>query len=792
MKNVSDIYPLTPTQTGMLFHTLQAPGSGVYFEQYVCTLSGSLDLACFRQAWQTAVERHAVLRTAFIWEGLDEPLQVVRQKLELPFEHIDWRELSETEQHERLEEYIKNDRTRGFEPAKAPLLRLALFQTAPVVHQFVWSFHHLQLDGWSTGLLLEEVFDSYEILRRGELPKKSPPRAFKEYVGWLKQQDISQAESFWKKELAGFITPTALRVERGVTSKKSTGIYQQKQTKLSESVSTTLQQLAQQHRLTLNTIFQGAWAILLSRYSSESDVLFGTTVSGRPADLPGVEAMIGMFINTLPTRVQVHPDEEILPWLKKIQSRQLELREFEYTPLIEIQAWSDIPKHRALFDTIVVFENYPVDGSTFQNGNHRLHISNVRYLEQSNYPLSVLVEPGKQSQLYLIYNTDYFDDEVIGRLLGHLETILTGIAANAMKPIKTIELLTPVERQQVIHTWNNTDVDLPKPQQTQQFIEQHAIKNPDAVAVVDNDGQFTYNELDRKANQLANYLQTLGVGSNTPVGLVLERSIDMIVAILGVLKAGGAYLPLDPDYPSERLKFMLTDTQAPVVLTQKKLAVSLPDHKAKMVFIDAEWDLIAREDNTVPHIAAAPENLAYVIYTSGSTGKPKGVPVSHRNLVHSTSARFQFYKKNVNRFLLLSSFTFDSSVVGIFWTLCQGGTLVLPPQRTEQNIRKLAATIASYKISHILTLPSLYAILLEQSDRKRLASLNTVIVAGEECRRGLVDLHYTNLPRATLFNEYGPTECTVWSTAYKIPPNFKGDLVPIGRPIPNTQNYILG
>ena len=791
MKNVSDIYPLTPAQAGMLFHTLQSPGSGVYFEQYVCTLKGSLDLPCFQQAWQKIIERHAVLRTAFIWEGLDEPLQVVRGEVELPLAHIDWCKLSETEQHERLEAYIQTDRTRGFDPAKAPLLRLALFQTAPDVHQFVWSFHHLQLDGWSTGLLLEEVFDSYEILRRGELPIKSPPRAFKDYVAWLQQQDIKEAESFWKNELEGFTSPTALRIDRGVAPKKATGSYQQQQTKLSASVTTALQLLAQQHRLTLNTIFQGAWAILLSRYSSEGDVLFGTTVSGRPADLLGVESMIGMFINTLPTRIQLNPDTEILPWLKNIQSRQLALRRFEYSPLVEIQSWSDIPKGRALFDTIVVFENYPVDGTTFQNGNASLHIENVRYLEQSNYPLSVLVEPGKQLQLYIIYNDSYFDDSVIGRLLGHLETILTSVVTNPMQPIKAIEMLTTAERQQILYTWNNICLDLPQPQQIQQFFEEHVTKKPNTVAVMDKDEQLTYGDLDQKANQLANYLRTVGVVPNTPVGLVLERSADMIVSILGVLKAGGAYLPLDPDYPTERLAFMLSDTQAPVVLTQKKLAGSLPEHNAKLVFIDSEWDAIALQDSTAPHFTAEPNNLAYVIYTSGSMGKPKGVMVSHRNLVHSTSARFQFYKKKVNRFLLLSSFTFDSSVVGIFWTLCQGGTLVLPAQRTEQDIKKLVATIDMYKISHILTLPSLYTILLEQSDAKRLASLNTVIVAGEECRRGLVDLHYTRLPQATLFNEYGPTECTVWSTAYKIPTSIEGDCVPIGRPIPNTQNYIL-
>jgi amino acid adenylation domain-containing protein len=368
---------------------------------------------------------------------------------------------------------------------------------------------------------------------------------------------------------------------------------------------------------------------------------------------------------------------------------------------------------------------------------------------------------------------------------------LESIAADPYQSIGEMALLSNPEQHKLLIEWNRTRVDNPSNLLIHQLFEAHAKVTPQKIAVEETEYQLTYEKLDYRANQLAHYLQKLGVKPNTPVGVVLERSIDMIVAILGVLKAGGAYLPLDPAYPQDRLAFMLADTQAPIVLTHKKLADSLPRHDAKTVFIDAEWDVIASEDCTPPNVRTVPKNLAYVIYTSGSTGVPKGVLVSHRNLVHSTTARFYFYEKNVDRFLLLSSFTFDSSMVGIFWTLCQGGTLVLPPHRIELDMQQLAATITAHQISHILTLPSLYAILLEEVDTAQLVSLRNVIVAGEECRGELVDRHYTRLPQAALFNEYGPTEGTVWSTAYKIPANFEGHRVPIGRPIPNMQTYIL-
>jgi amino acid adenylation domain-containing protein len=791
MKNVADIYPLTPAQAGILFHTLQAPDSGVYFEQYVCTLSGRLDIDAFHQAWHTVVHRHAVLRTEFIWEGIDEPLQVVRQTVEIPFVHQDWRKLTSAEKRDRLATHLRQDRLHGFDPAKAPLIRLALFQLETTVHHMVWSFHHLQLDGWSTALVLKEVFACYEALHRGEVPESSAPRPFKDYVGWLQKQDIHQAEAFWKKELVGFSAPTALRVGKGARAKVPAGNYEQCESKLPEPLTARLQQLAQQHRLTLNTIVQGAWAILLSRYSGERDVLFGTTVSGRPADLPGVESMIGMFINTLPVRVQVEPDVDLLPWLKAIQSRQLELHRYAYSPLTKIQAWSDIPKGQSLFETIVVFENYPIDGSAFQDGNPSLHVENVRYLEQSNYPLSVLAIPGPQLVLLAIYDRAYLDDDTVSRMMGHLRTVLSSMASHATQSISDISHLTAQERLQLTVEWNDTRTDYPHVACIHQLIEEQAAQNPTGIAVQFRDQQLSYRDLDGRANQLAHYLRAQGVGPGDLVGICLERSLEMIVALVAVLKAGAAYVPLDPTYPQARLAFMLADTQAPVVLTQQHLTGRLPHYTGQAICLDTDWPTIAQQRDQKPANDATTTDPVYVIYTSGSTGKPKGVQITHRNLIHSTQARLDYYPEPVSSFLLLSSYAFDSSVVGIFGTLCQGGTLILPAPGDEQDIEAIAGLIKRHHVTDTLCLPSLYNLILTYAQTDQLSSLKTVIVAGEACPLDIVQCHYQRLPQTTLYNEYGPTEATVWCTVYRVPAKGVETPVPIGRPTANTQVFIL-
>jgi amino acid adenylation domain-containing protein/non-ribosomal peptide synthase protein (TIGR01720 family) len=793
MKNVADIYPLSPTQLGMLFHTIQAPHSGTYFQQFVGTLTGELDRTAFIKAWQRVVEIQPVLRTAFIWEEIDEPLQVVRQRVDIPYHYENWQRLSATAQQTKLASLLLADRQRGFNLAKAPLMRLHLRQIAPDKHQFIWSSHHILMDGWSVPGVLKSVFSHYESIRQNRKADIKPAWPYRDYIAWLQGQDLAPAEEFWRKKLSGFAAPTPLTIDTKRGSRSETRIdYHQQQDRIDEPITTRLKALAQIRRLTLNTMIQGAWAILLSRYSGDMNVVFGATVSGRSADLAGVEEMIGLFINTLPVRLTVSPGQELLPWLRDIQQQSLAMQQYEYTPLAKIQSWSELPRGRSLFDSIVVFENYPSDVGSFLPDDTSLTLSNRQYLEQSNYPLSLLAVPGECLQLYLIYDRRYFEDEGITRLLGHVKAILTSLALRPDQTLGTIPMLTATEEAQIFNTWNDTRIDVPSECCIHELIEQQARKQPDQLAVISADERYTYRRIDRHANQLARHLRQLGVGADTIVGLCVERSPAMILGILGILKAGGAYLPLDPSYPLKRLAFMLEDSGTTVIVTRQDYTDRLPlGNGTKPVCLDTHWDKIAKHSTEPISMPADGHHLAYVIYTSGSTGQPKGVPITHKNLVHSTLARLNYYPVPVQRFLLLSSFAFDSSVVGIFGSLCQGGTLVLPEQRLEQDIVGLANLIQQYAISHTLCLPTLYNLLLRHAKPDLLASLQTVIVAGENCPQELAQTHYQRLPKTRLYNEYGPTEGTVWSTVYEVPPQFQGTLVPIGKPIANTQAFVL-
>ena len=781
-KDIEAIYSLSPMQQGMLFHSLYAPASGMYVEQMSCVIEGGLNVPAFERAWGQVVARHSILRTAFTWKRLDKMLQVVHRQVEVPLAQSDWRDLSPAEQQAQLDAFLKAQRAQGFDLSRAPLIRLALMRTGDDAYYFVWCHHHLLLDGWSLPLILKEVLAFYEANCRSQAAQLEPAKPYRNYINWLEKQDLSQAESFWRQTLKGFTAPTPLVVDH--RSAPETG-YAELETQLSTETTAALHALARQNQLTLNTLVQGAWALLLSRYSGEEDVVFGATVSGRPAELPGAEMMVGLFINTLPVRVRIPFEAPLTSWLKSLQAQQVELRQFEYSPLVQIQEWSEVPRATPLFESIFVFENYPVDASLRElKGSLKFH--DIHSIEQTNYPLTVVSGPGAQLPLKIAYDGRRFSADIIRRMLGHLRTLLQGMAANPDEQLGSLPLLTEAEQHQLLIEWNDTAAPYLAHKCAHQLFEDQVERTPDALAVVFEDQRLTYAELNQRANQLAHHLQTLGVQPETLVGICLERSPEMIVSVLAVLKAGGAYLPLDPTYPPERLAFMLEDSGAPVLLTQSHLLERLPTNDARIVCLDSYWPAIAQYPISNYQLPITSDNLAYVIYTSGSTGQPKGALLQHRglsNLIYSAVPLLGITGES--RVLQFASFSFDASVFEIFMTLAAGAALHLARQETLSSVLDLTRLLQEQAITVVTLPPSLLALLSPEE----LPALQTIISAGEACP---VEVAARWSAGRRLFNGYGPTEATVGVSFYNtagLPQN--AATVPIGRPIANTEFYIL-
>jgi amino acid adenylation domain-containing protein len=795
-ENIEDIYPLSPMQQGMLFESLYAPESGVYFSQVSCTLTGNVNVPTFEQAWQKIVEKHSIFRTAFIWQSSSQPMQVVYRQVKITVKTYNWQELSKEEQQQQLQIFLNGDQQNGFQLSQAPLMRLNLIQLSSNTYQFVWSHHHLLLDGWSLPLVFKDLLYFYEAISQGETFRHQPPLSYRNYITWLQQQDQKQAEKFWRQKLQGFTAPTPLTVDK-LHQDSSNVSYSKQKIELTVSATDALQSFARQHRLTLNNLVQAAWGLLLSRYSQETDVVFGATVSNRPPSIVGIESIVGLFLNTLPMRVKVSADTQVLALLKDLQEQQVESEQYSYSSLVDIQGQSDVPRGTPLFESIVVFENYPVD-TPLPSHKSSFSIDNRQVFEQTNYPLTVVVLPRQQLQVKISYDTSRFDDAAIARMLGHFQTLLSGIIANPQQHISQLPLLTQAEQQQLLVEWNNTQVNYPQDKCIHQLFESQVARNPDSVAVVYENQQLTYRELNDRANQLAQYLQSLGVGADVLVGLCIERSLDMIVGLLGILKAGGAYVPLDPEYPTERLSFMLEDAQVRVLLTQQQLVQKLPEHTAQLVCLDTDWEKISQNSQSNPLNTATSSNLAYVIYTSGSTGKPKGVLVNHSNVVRlfaATNSWYNFDRQDV--WTLFHSYAFDFSVWEIWGALFYGGRLVVVPYLVTRSPESFYKLLCQEEVTILNQTPSAFRQLIQASQSIATVgdlNLRLVIFGGEALEpkslQPWFERHGDQQPQ--LVNMYGITETTVHVTYRPLSKaDLDGNSSVIGRPIPDLQVYVL-
>ncbi|MCC5615367.1 amino acid adenylation domain-containing protein [Nostoc sp. CHAB 5836] len=797
-KNVESIYPLSPMQQGMLFHSIYAPDSGVYCTQTLITICGAINVVAFKRAWEKVVERHSVLRTLFLWEKRQQPLQVVRKQVDLPWYDLDWRNLSLKEQQERLDSLLQTERQKGFQLNQAPLMRCHLIQLSDETYKFLWNRHHITLDGWSLPIIYQEVLTFYTANNQGQSCYLPPPRPYQDYIVWLQQQDLSVAEIFWRRTLEGFTAPTPLMVDQPqVLDSGVQPTYQEQDLHLSRATTQGLQSLGLQYGLTLSTLIQAAWAILLSRYSGEPEVLFGVTVSGRPANLSAVENMVGLFINTLPLRISIPKSESILPWLQQLQQKQAELQEYSYSTLAEVQKMSDVPPGVPLFESLVVFENYPMDSLSEEPGQ-LLPVSKVENFEETNYPLTVAAIPKKDFLIKFNYDTNRFATDTIVRMAGHLQTLLEAIAANPQQQVGQLSLLTKVEQHQLLVEWNDTQVDYPQDKCIHQLFEEQVKLHPEAVAVIFEGQQLTYQQLNERANQLAHYLQEKGVEREVLVGIFVERSLEMIVGVLGILKAGGAYLPLDPSYPADRLVYMLSDAAVSILLTQQSLVDSLPENQAQVLCLDSDWQIIAQYSQQNPVSQVTSENLAYVIYTSGSTGQPKGVMNIHQGICNNLLQTIDASPLTISdadseqnqRILQIAPFNFDASVLEILLPLTSGTTLVVAKPEGHKDIAYLINLIDQHKITQIFFVPSMLRVFLQQINLENCRCLKRVFCGAEALSYDLSQRFFERL-NCELHNLYGPTEASIDTTLWRCTPQSNYQVIPIGRPIANTQIYIL-
>jgi amino acid adenylation domain-containing protein len=786
------VIPLTFAQQQVWLHAQLAPHLPVYNEPFTVHRKGPLDVSALERAWTEIIRRHEAWRTTFTMVK-GEPAQVVHPPFEINLPITDLRNLPQSERDAAALQLATEDARKPFNLAGLPLVWAHLVRLGDEEYRLFVNCHHLIFDGVAGyRVFLPELVSLYKThTSPGYSPLADLPFQYGDYAVWqresLNPEAVKPRVEYWKRQLGGDLPMLQLPTDRPRPAAESFRGAMQRFT-LSSELTESLRALSRQQDATLFMTLLAAFDTLLCRYSGQEDILVGSITAGR--NDPGTEKLLGFFLNTMVLRTDLTGDPTFSELLDRVRTTTVEALSNGDVPLDqvlrEIHPQRDLSRN-PLFRVLLSLEPSraeiepgwdftPIDVET---GTAKFDLCLV--LDDRSDGLS-----GR-----MIFSTDLFDAATISTIVECWRTLLEAVVADPGVRISQVAILPEIERQKLLVEFNQTKKLYPLTFAHQRF-ELQAEKNPNTIAVKCGDASLTYRELDRCANKLAHYLRSAGVGPEVPVALCLERSVEMMVGIMGVLKAGGAYVPLDPSYPRERFDFMLSDCGASVLLTQAHLPpIANASRQIRAISLDADWPMIDLESAQSPNAEIAPENLAYVIYTSGSTGGPKGVQVTQLNLAQSTSARLDYYEGTGKDFLLLSSFAFDSSVATIFHALCSGGTLVLPQAEFNWEARQISELIFKNQITNILCIPTVYSDLLQLTSPGELASLRTVVLAGESCPRHLIDLHFKALPGVQLFNEYGPTEATVWSTMYRCQAGDRHAAVPIGRPIANTQLYVL-
>jgi surfactin family lipopeptide synthetase C len=791
---IEDSYIMTPTQQGMLFHTLHTPRPGMYVRQMIYSLHERLNVDALQQAWQQVIDRHPNLRTSVRWEGLDEPVQQVHRKVDVNIEQGDWRGFRPEQQRARLEEYLHYERSSGFDLASPPLFRLRLFRLGDHLYQLVYTFHHVLSDGFSDVLVSREVFAFYDSFCNGSSLDLQEPVAFRRHADWIRSQDFSKTEPFWRDRLSGINIPTPLPATP-LPSRSSSGDrgWARKSIRIPADITNTLREVGKENGLTLSTFVHAVWALLLSRYCGEEDVLFGAIRGCRRSALDGAGAssVVGPVINTLPMRVRVAMQADVLSWLKEVRAQWVALAPYEHTPVVEIQRLADLPQGAPLFESIVSYDRKLMHTALGELGGAWATRELRTVQAGTNYPLTLAAYGEDSLLLDFHYQPDRFEESAIDQMLIHVERLFIEIANGTGKKVWELNLVSGAEREQLLEKWNGAANVYDEDACIHELFQQRVREKPGAVALECEDQKLSYEEMNSRANQLAHYLREKGIGNEAIIGVCLPRGTDAVIAMLGILKAGGAYLPLDASYPCERLRYMLRDAQARLVITQHELSGLVSEGSWSSVLLDMEHEEICRRKKEDLAIEVEPENLAYIIYTSGSTGVSKGVAVCHRGVVRLVRG-VDYVKLDEDEVLLQSSpLTFDASTFEIWGALLNGARCVVMGQRVPAA-RDIGKAIREKNVSTLWLTSSLYNAVIDEAPEE-LTGIKQLLIGGEALSVEHVLRGRNKLDATTMINGYGPTESTTFACSYRIGPQGRnyGASIPIGRAINHTEVYIL-
>lgn len=791
---IEKIYALSPMQEGILFHSLLSNNLYNYFEQFIINIEGTVDSNLLQKSLNILIERYDVLRTVFIYKESQKPRQVVLKERPATIFYKDISTFNLEQKSLYINEYKKKDIDRGFDVSKDQLIRLALIQTSEFTYTVIFSFHHIIIDGWSFGIITKELFHVYESLKNKSSIKLSDTYSFQNYVKWVNEQDRDSALSFWGKYLEGYEQAATLP-KYGHKIQKNYFVQNVKEFYIEGNLFEKLILIAKENNVTFNTVIQTIWGILLQKYNNNNDAIFGSVVSGRSNDINGIERMVGLFINTVPIRIKSEQDTTFSQLLQNVQQSLFTCIKYSYLQLVDIQACTTLKQ--SLLNHILIFENYYVEETINDFGKNKIlgfKIKNIEEFEQTNYDFNIVIIPADKLHIQFKYNMSIYDNDIVERIQEHFIELIRNVANNPNLFVKDLECISTGEKTKVLYEFNSTYTDYERNSTIHKLFEMQTQKTPELIAANYKCESISYKELNQKANQVASFLREKGVKPDDIIGVMVKRSLNILVAILGVLKAGGAYLPIDPSYPRERINYMLKDSGANIVLTYGENSNELGDGLDVIDITDIKLFSVDNTSN-LEKFSATAHNLAYVIYTSGSTGNPKGVMIEHKsvcNFINGIKRSIDF--KTGKTILALTTICFDIFVLETLLPLTCGMKIIIADEMQQKDPEEISSLIMDNKVDMLQLTPSRLQLLLNgindlnsKNAFRCFNKLEEIMVGGEAFPESLlVDLK--KLTKAKIYNLYGPTETTVWSSLSDLT---ESKSINIGKPIANTQIYIV-